>query len=152
MTLNVHVIECDMPPSDAPDMVGQHWIDTTSGRQWLSVGTATVADWILICGFSEVEIIVPATTTATLHLVPMADLCASDYQICLHNSVQDKWRSLKLLTSKKTSTSVESSVYAVLGEFLDVELNFGVVATDAVLEAVNNEAFPVTVKLRVSVI
>lgn len=43
----VHIIEFAGPPSAAPSARGQHWIDTLNGDEYFSVGTATVADWIL---------------------------------------------------------------------------------------------------------
>jgi parallel beta-helix repeat protein len=46
MSLNIHVIECTSGPTAAPDFVGQHWVNTTSGQHFLSVGTSTVADWL----------------------------------------------------------------------------------------------------------
>jgi hypothetical protein len=33
-------------PSAAPAEVGHHWVNTSTGQMWLSVGTATVADWM----------------------------------------------------------------------------------------------------------
>lgn len=45
-TLSVHVIECPGPPTVAPTMTGQHWIDTLNRITYISVGTASLADWI----------------------------------------------------------------------------------------------------------
>jgi hypothetical protein len=44
--MSVHVLKRTAAPSAAPTEVGQHWIDTVTNRQWLSYGTASVADWI----------------------------------------------------------------------------------------------------------
>jgi phage-related tail fiber protein len=45
VTLKVHVVQATVDPSAAPAFVGQHWINTTSSRQWLANGTSSVSDW-----------------------------------------------------------------------------------------------------------
>lgn len=40
-----HIIEATVDPSAAPPEVGVHWVNTTSGKEWFSVGTSTVSDW-----------------------------------------------------------------------------------------------------------
>lgn len=50
MGLEVHVFHCDGPPSIAPTGLGQHWVDTVARQTYISVGTATIADWILESG------------------------------------------------------------------------------------------------------
>lgn len=42
-----HVAEGAGAPSVAPPSVGAHYVDTTSGDQYLAKGTASVADWVL---------------------------------------------------------------------------------------------------------
>ena len=42
----VHVIQSLADPSAAPAFVGQHWINTSSSRQWLAKGTSSVGDWV----------------------------------------------------------------------------------------------------------
>lgn len=54
MSIQLHVIKAIVDPSIAPTEVGQHWVNTLTSTQWLSVGTATVADWRLI-GFVSSE-------------------------------------------------------------------------------------------------
>jgi len=48
----VHVIRATIDPSSAPTREGQHWVNTVTKKMWLSVGIATVADWILIANFA----------------------------------------------------------------------------------------------------
>ncbi len=48
MSSSVHVFRKNSAPASAPTDLGQHWVNETSGEQWLSVGTASVADWILV--------------------------------------------------------------------------------------------------------
>jgi hypothetical protein len=43
--INVHVIEATSDPVAAPTVVGQHWINTATGEQWLATGTSVIADW-----------------------------------------------------------------------------------------------------------
>ena len=45
MTLPVHVIKCAGEPTETPTAVGQHWINTLTGLQYLSNGTSSPADW-----------------------------------------------------------------------------------------------------------
>lgn len=42
----VHVIQSTSDPSTAPAFVGQHHINTSSGRHWLAKDTGSVADWV----------------------------------------------------------------------------------------------------------
>lgn len=42
----VHVICCSGPPTIVPQACGQHWIDTLNRVTYLSVGTASIADWL----------------------------------------------------------------------------------------------------------
>jgi hypothetical protein len=41
-----HIIRKDTDPTLAPPEAGIHWINTTSGTEFFSVGTSTVDDWI----------------------------------------------------------------------------------------------------------
>lgn len=38
----------DIPPNAAPSMIGAIWIDSMSGVAYVSVGTMTTEDWVLI--------------------------------------------------------------------------------------------------------
>jgi hypothetical protein len=44
----VHVIRAQVGPTLAPTRAGQHWVDETAKLTWISVGTSTVADWVLM--------------------------------------------------------------------------------------------------------
>jgi hypothetical protein len=150
---NDHVFVCPGPPLDAPLYEGDHWVDSISKCHYISVGTDTVADWVRTDdGESIYEVVVGASSTVPLQTIPLDNICALAYTICMFNSTEDKWRSLKLFGSKKTSTTIEDNVSNILGENLDLDLNLNVVATDVVLEAVNSETFPITVRFRVETI
>jgi hypothetical protein len=43
----VHVIKSTVNPSAAPTRQGQHWINTVLKTAYISVGTASVNDWVL---------------------------------------------------------------------------------------------------------
>lgn len=43
-----HILKRDWSPNVKPTSIGQHWIDRTARRQWLSVGTNSLSDWLEI--------------------------------------------------------------------------------------------------------
>lgn len=43
----IHVIRAAGAPTEAPPAVGAHWFDTVNNNEYMSFGTASVADWIL---------------------------------------------------------------------------------------------------------
>jgi len=47
MAKKVHVIECNHPPDIIPPDTGVHWIDTVNRKAYISIGTASIADWII---------------------------------------------------------------------------------------------------------
>jgi hypothetical protein len=152
---NIHVYECAGPPTIPPTHVGQHWVDTVNGDHYLANGTSSINDWILIPADHDeqiFEITVSALSTVALHTAALTSFCSKDYTICMFNVANDVWRSLRLRGGRKTSTTVEDTVYGIIGSAIDVDLDFKVVAADAVLEAINNEIFPVTIRLRIETI
>lgn len=58
----VHVIRATVNPASAPTRAGQHWVNETTKQTWLSVGTSTVADWILMGDSPTVKITSNDTT------------------------------------------------------------------------------------------
>lgn len=151
--VNAHVIECDTDPTEAPDDVAQHWVNYITKCMWLSVGTDTVNDWMKIDFVADFTVEVPDATPVNLHLLPISGFCSLDYQICIFNDSEDKYRQILFHAGKKSSTVIDpGSAYSILGESLDVDLNFKKVATDGVLEAINNEAFAVTIRYKVNVL
>lgn len=148
MGLEVHVIHCAGPPTVPPTHYGQHWVDTTNGREYLSVGTATLSDWILV---NQSDTVITANINAgnstDLDVIPISSFCAVKYIVCVSSSAQNKWKSFELLGGKKTSTTVEDVVYSMLGSNLDIDFNFSVVGTDVKLIGTNNEAFALNIKI-----
>jgi hypothetical protein len=146
--LNVHVICCNIPPTEAPDHCGQHWVDTSTGQMWLAVGTSSVGDWILLNkNDTTIEVVIPAGNTVDIDAIPMIGLCSVKYLVCMKAEPQDMWKSLEMLAGKKTSTSVEDTIYSKIGSNIKVDLDFDVVGTDAKLTGTNNETFDVTLKI-----
>ena len=68
MSINVHVIRCDGPPTAAPTLEGQHWINTVTGEMWFANGTASVANWVLLEADTDVKVKVSATDTTAGYL------------------------------------------------------------------------------------
>jgi len=42
----IHIIKATVDPSSAPLREGQHWINTATKKEFFSVGTSVVGDWI----------------------------------------------------------------------------------------------------------
>ena len=59
----IHVIERTSDPVSAPTKLGQHYLNTTTKQWWTSVGTSTVADWVLQ---QDTGLINPMTTEGDL--------------------------------------------------------------------------------------
>lgn len=43
-----HIFSDVVPPSAAPEHVGDHWVNTVSGIHYLSKGTTSVTDWVAV--------------------------------------------------------------------------------------------------------
>lgn len=43
---NPHIVRRTVDPTSAPPEAGIHWINTTTGKEFFSVGTASVGDWL----------------------------------------------------------------------------------------------------------
>jgi hypothetical protein len=67
MTDIVHVIRAQVSPNSAPTRSGQHWVNEVTKQTWLSVGTATVGDWILTGDSPTVKITASDTTANYLN-------------------------------------------------------------------------------------
>jgi hypothetical protein len=44
--MSVHIIQGTSAPSVAPTKIGQHYIDITNRKSYVSVGTSSASDWI----------------------------------------------------------------------------------------------------------
>lgn len=69
MGLEVHIFNYAGPPQFAPTELGQHWVDTTNRQTYISVGTATIADWILESGAALTKLMDCAVSVAVDDLV-----------------------------------------------------------------------------------
>lgn len=58
----VHVIKASINPNAAPTRSGQHWVNETTKQTWLSVGTSTVSDWVLVGDAPVVKVSLNDTT------------------------------------------------------------------------------------------
>ncbi len=147
-TIAIHVIECPGPPNVIPEAVGQHWVDTLNRRLYESVGTVSVDDWICL---NQQDIIItadiPASSSLDLDVTPMSDFCTAKYIVCLFNTAEDKFRSFEMLAGKSSATTVEDTLYSLIGATMDVDFDFSVSGTDAKLIGTNNESFDVSVRI-----
>ena len=46
MSCHPHLVRRNGAPTQAPPATGIHWVDETTGREYFSVGTSTVDDWL----------------------------------------------------------------------------------------------------------
>lgn len=98
-------------------------------------------------GSNVVTTVVNAGATINIDTIDLNDFCAIDYQLCAFSTAQNRYRALKLFCGLETSNTVEHTLTHKIGDnSLNIRLDFKVVATDAVLEVVNNEVFAVTVR------
>jgi len=143
-----HITREPNAPTTAPLASGDHFVDTSTGNTYLSTGTASVADWLLI---SQQDNIITATVSSSssldIDVVALANLCTMKYVICVSSAPEDKWRSFEMLAGKKTATSVEDSLYAAIGSIMNVDFDFTVDGTNAKLVVTNNETFDVDIKI-----
>lgn len=78
MSLEVHVIEASSDPVGAPAFVGQHWINTSNGKQWLANGTGSVSDWAQIFTSSVLDEQVRDVVAATVQDSSSIDFTNND--------------------------------------------------------------------------
>ena len=43
----IHIIRSPSDPNIVPQKIGQHWVNTTTTREYFSVGTDAISDWKL---------------------------------------------------------------------------------------------------------
>lgn len=148
-----HITREPNAPTSAPLASGDHFVNTATNQTYLAVGNSTVSDWILINQQDQILTAnLPDATPVDVDTIPMTSLCTVKYVVCVYSSAQNKWRSFEMLGGKKTSTTVENTLYSSLGSALDVDFDFEVSGTDATLTVTNNEAFAVDVKVHKNLI
>lgn len=69
MSLNPHVISCTIDPNVPPTKTGQHWINTTTGDFWFSIGTVSVGDWVKFEGDTDEKVNVSVNDSAPGYLL-----------------------------------------------------------------------------------
>lgn len=120
MSINVHVIRCDGPPTVAPTLEGQHWIDTVTGDMWFANGTASVANWVLLSPDTDVKVKVSAADTTAGYLndeliVANGSNTTSPLEKSIVNPGADEKLQLKFDQTKLSisSTQIPSGSFAV---------------------------------------
>jgi hypothetical protein len=125
--INPHIIRKTVDPVGAPPEAGIHWINTSTGEEYFSVGTATVADWVsrVAPGVSTFNVrsgaVVPEAGDYTADQItntPAGAISAVTVQDALDEldaekvaNTDDRLYSLKILDVKKNPGS---------GEFLTI--------------------------------
>lgn len=64
--INPHIVRKTTSPVAAPPEAGIHWINTTSGAAYFSVGTSAVTDWIAVQGTDSLKVTVKNITGVTI--------------------------------------------------------------------------------------
>ena len=64
--MSKHIYKRAGAPNFAPPQIGHHYIDLITGDQYLSKGTTTTADWVLISGDDKVKVAATDTTAGYL--------------------------------------------------------------------------------------
>ncbi len=115
MALNVHVIKCLGPPTIAPTELGQHWVDTLNGKTYLSIGTASVNDWLLVNGGGNTvitKVMNCATSVVIDDLVFQSDITNNLAVTATNNSPANPV--IGHVLSKSTTTSCTVQLKGVL--------------------------------------
>jgi hypothetical protein len=80
----VHTIIATVDPTLAPERSGQHWVNTSSGKTWLSVGTNVLSDWLEVNkGFIKLTVshaalqVAALTNNTNLFLLPAKSVVES---------------------------------------------------------------------------
>lgn len=93
-----------------------------------------------------IDVTIPGSGSGNVDVILYSTLCAVDYQLCVYNPTEDVWTSFRLYGSKKSGGTVEDTLYSVIGDNFDFDVEFLVVTTNAVLRITNNETYPLTVE------
>ena len=88
---------------------------------------------------------VPSLATVDVDTLLLSSLCSVDYKFCVFNVAEDKYRSFKMLGTKMSAGTLEDTLHSIIGDTLSFDVDFVVVATDAILQITNNELFTLTV-------
>ena len=87
---------------------------------------------------------VAGLSTEVLDTIPLSDFKGLKYIISYCNETEVKFKTLELLASK-AGADVKDTVYAKVGDIIDIDVEFIKSGTDAELTFTNNESFDVDV-------
>lgn len=149
MALNIHVYRCANPPNIPPTELGQHWVDTSNSLTYISVGTSSIDDWVLVnSGESVFSGTVPADTEIDIDATELADFCVIKYLCCFFNETEDVYRSFELLGSKRTGSIVDYNFTQIVGANINFKTMFDAVGTEGQLIIDNKESFDLEYRIR----
>ena len=86
---------------------------------------------------------VPAASTIVVDVLPLASFKLAKFVVQMQNVPNNKYKSLEILASRRGASQVNDSVYAKVGDSINVSLNVLVSGSDVQLQAVNAESFDV---------
>jgi hypothetical protein len=89
--------------------------------------------------------VIPASSTLSVESLPLTRFRSTKYLIEVYNTVENKFKAIEFWAVRKGSGDVNSTVYGVLGDNIQIELNLDVSVADAVLSLVNLETFDLNV-------
>lgn len=108
----------------------------------MSIITSAVSDvW------RKKKVVVPALSSVDVFTTPTQSYKASKYFLEASNSDEQKYKGFEIWSSRKGPADVVSSIFARLGDSLQIELNIMVVGSDIALRIVNNENFDLEVSI-----
>jgi len=159
---NIHVTHAYTYADQATRLAATGFLPTDVGKAafqednktlWVLVSDSPIA-WKELTNTSEIVLsdIIPASSTKTSDTITFSSFLRVEYVIVIYNSVEDKYKSMRISGAKIEGADVSDSKDAILGGGLNVLAQFSKSGADAILEFVNNESFDVNVRISKSLI
>lgn len=92
---------------------------------------------------SNTTLNIPAGATVDIDTVTLAGLRSINYFISIFKPDFTQSKSFEMTVSR-INASVNDSVYAIVGNFIDASIVSNVVGPDVIIQVTNNEAFDLT--------
>jgi hypothetical protein len=96
--------------------------------------------------WSRTEHVVSTAQTLDIDTNLFSEFYGTKYYIQAFNEANNLYKSLELIATRQGS-EVSDSVFGKIGDTIDLEINFNLSGSIAVLTVTNNESFPVSVVL-----
>lgn len=92
------------------------------------------------------EYIVAPSQTLDIDSNLLSEFKGTKYYIQSYSDTNSVYKTIEMLVTKEGS-GVSDSVFGRIGDNIDLDFVFGVIGSNAVLSATNNESFPVSIIL-----